>query len=780
MAATEPEIALKALHEGDAVTAFAFADRWRRISGATSENLLARFEASRLMGMENYAHEDLVFATERDPFHLICNLKLIEFGPAELADSAARRLLEHGQIQIAIALEHLSRLDDVSGVAVLHFQAPGRIEGWVAWRAGKKAKLIVHGANAEEFSIVLDSTDPRAQFFGCASALAVDIFDPASELATVQVDGETIARIRLPGRGAESEKPLHCSPGSTTVIVPVYDDFDATRACLETATAASKFTPNAQLLIVDDASRDPKLPAFLRKFAELTDARLIVNSRNRGYVATVNRALSLVPDGDVLLLNADTLVAPDILHRFREIARLDPLIGSINPLSNHGEFVSFPKPFVENAFEACDWRRVHKIAGKVNKGVAIDTPASIGFCQFITRACLQATGALNDEYENGYLEDADFALRIREAGFRNVCAPSIFVPHMGSRSFRGEKRDLVARNLKVLNRCFPDHESECEAYLLLDPLAPARARIETALISDRPSSRLLIGPKRAARAMEARTEFLGEEGVHTLVGAYEHDGAGWRLKLRGACDGAPQSVEIDLDDQTAIAETLTHIPVDRIELVTEHDLPRHLAAALAASGARLWRLAIEAQRAEPTPTIVVEAEIGLCAMSRAACARESVSSPAKISLPTMRDAPAVGVILPMETPQTLGFLLGLETLARDLGRDFIVLGETSIDHRLMGRGLFVTGPVGDRDKARVVDQYRIGRYLLPYRVSHYWALESYRRQRLLPAAYFNWSGADFHEYCEDLSLDGALEDASAIAMLATWLQNAEVNRVEKS
>ena len=90
----------------------------------------------------------------------------------------------------------------------------------------------------------------------------------------------------------------------------------------------------------------------------------------------------------------------------------------------------------------------------------------------------------------------------------------------------------------------------------------------------------------------------------------------------------------------------------------------------------------------------------------------------------------------------------------------------------MGRGLFVTGPIGEDERGRVVDQYGLGRYLLPYRASHYWALECWRRERPLPAAYFDWSGANFREHAEDLSLQPSSENAAVFrrsgAMADRW------------
>ena len=769
----EPELALAALKKGDAVAALALADRWLRIGGETAASLLARSEAARQMGFDDFAQADLAAALERDPLNPVCSLKALETDLPGYGALAARNLLGRTRDETFAALAKLSGQESLGGAGWLQAPAQGIIQGWATWRPGKSAKLVLYGDRTEELPLTPDPSDARAEFFGCAAEFHVDVADPACDCVQLIADGGILASLRLLSRGPELEPPTACSPRTATIIVPVYGDLDATRACLESAAEAVRRAHDSYLLIIDDASPDPALSAFLRDFAQRPNTRLLINRRNRGYVGTVNRALSLAPTGDVLLLNADTLVAPDILARFRRIAGLDARIGAINPLSNHGEFVSFPKPFAENVFDRRAWLRVHEAAGEVNRDVAIDLPASVGFCLYLTRACLDAVGLLSNEYENGYLEDADYALRLREAGFRNVCAPSIFTPHLGSRSFRGDKKRLVAHNLRVLKRRFPGHQSECDAFMLRDPLARFRARIERALLADIRASRLVVGPARLDAAMTRRATVLERQGVATIIAVCAHDGEGWRLRLRRGENGSPRNFVISLDDEAEVDAALSHLSPDRIEIAGEQDAPPELVRALSSQGAPLWRLIAEAPHR--SNALAISGEVAVDAMSRACC---GTTTPRRDCLRGAEGlaTTAVGVVLPEETSATLAFLLQLAPLAASIGRQFIVLGETTIDRRLMGRGLFVTGQIESDEIGRVVDQYGLGAYLLPYRSSHYWALASWRAERPLPAIYFNWSGVDFREFPDDLSLHPSLDNALVLARLERWLAGGAEER----
>ena len=154
----------------------------------------------------------------------------------------------------------------------------------------------------------------------------------------------------------------------------------------------------------------------------------------------------------------------------------------MTPLSNHGEFTSFPAPNIFNPLASpAEIGKIDAVAATRNRGRVVDIPSGIGFCLYVTRACLDAVELLSEDFHRGYLEDVDFCLRAREHGFRSVCATSVYVGHAGSRSFGQEKRALVVRNLRVLERRFPSHRPECAAFMFADPLRTARQSIERAL-----------------------------------------------------------------------------------------------------------------------------------------------------------------------------------------------------------------------------------------------------------------------------------------------------------
>ena len=234
----------------------------------------------------------------------------------------------------------------------------------------------------------------------------------------------------------------------------------ATIACFDSlikARASRSGKDAFRILAVDDASPEAELRRYLNELAAARTIDLLVNTANLGFVGTINRALKEVPAGDVVLLNSDTIVPPGFVDRLAAVARSAPNIGTVTPLSNNGDIFSFPTPNDVNPMQGYEQiLGIDRVASTANAGDAIDVPSGIGFCLYITRDCLDAVGGLSENFERGYLEDVDLCLRARAKGFRNVCAPSVYVGHHGSKSFQHEKRSLVLRNLGRSGPAIPE------------------------------------------------------------------------------------------------------------------------------------------------------------------------------------------------------------------------------------------------------------------------------------------------------------------------------------
>jgi hypothetical protein len=159
----------------------------------------------------------------------------------------------------------------------------------------------------------------------------------------------------------------------------------------------------------------------------------------------------------------------------------------------------------------------------------------------------ECVGFLSNDYERGYFEDVDFCLRARRLGFRNVCAPFVFVGHAGSRSFGKEKRPLVVRNLAIVERRFPEYRGECAAFIALDPLRASREAIERANPPrDRLPHLLVTGEGAVAGVAHERAQNLLSEGRAALILTVRRGADGATVRIADPCAASPQSIKFNV------------------------------------------------------------------------------------------------------------------------------------------------------------------------------------------------------------------------------------------
>lgn len=274
------------------------------------------------------------------------------------------------------------------------------------------------------------------------------------------------------------------------IIVPVYRGLMDTQRCLESVLSAT-YTVSWRLIVINDCSPEPEITQWLRAFA-LKDPRIVLleNPQNLGFVATVNRGMSESAENDVILLNSDTEVANDWLDRLCRAALGQPRVASVTPFSNNATIFSYPGFCKTNDLPlGLDTADLDGIVAKHLAGKTVEVPTGVGFCMYITRACLQDVGLFDvANFGLGYGEENDFCVRAQNAGWKNLHALDVFVRHAGGVSFGDSKSARELQAMETLRRLHVDYEREVQTYVQQDPAALARFTIDLAriLVPDRP------------------------------------------------------------------------------------------------------------------------------------------------------------------------------------------------------------------------------------------------------------------------------------------------------
>ena len=264
------------------------------------------------------------------------------------------------------------------------------------------------------------------------------------------------------------------SAADPTIVIPVFNAHDCLVDCLR---SLDRHNPAASVVVVDDASDDPRIAPLLESWTgERPSVRLVRLPENRGFVHAANRGVAET-DGDVVLLNSDTVVTSGWLGALRRCLDSDASIATATPWSNNAEITSIPE-FCRNNPVPPDPDRWAAAARDSAEGSYPDLPTAVGFCMAVSRQAIDEIGFFDEAaFGRGYGEENDFSRRAAEAGWRNVLCEDAYVVHQGGQSFGplglrpGE--DSMARLLAK----HPTYLEIVSAWIDADPLADRRTRL---------------------------------------------------------------------------------------------------------------------------------------------------------------------------------------------------------------------------------------------------------------------------------------------------------------
>jgi GT2 family glycosyltransferase len=295
--------------------------------------------------------------------------------------------------------------------------------------------------------------------------------------------GEFLVKARSEAQTVFSRAPATQIAGKRhrlDIVLPVYGNVERTRMCL--ASVIRHRDPyDHHIIVVNDASPEAGMEALLSTILSQPRVTLLRNAANLGFVRTVNRALALCRDGDVLLLNSDTRVFRGGLEEMQRVAHASPDIGTVTAISNNATIFSYPHTDLRpESLDDIDWESLAGIALAENAGRIIDVPTGHGFCLLIRQQLLARVGMFDEAFGRGYCEENDFCARAADLGYRNVAAPGAFVEHGESKSFAGDKQALLVHNLRLLHGRYPEYQAAIFEYERRDDLRRGRWPLDAA------------------------------------------------------------------------------------------------------------------------------------------------------------------------------------------------------------------------------------------------------------------------------------------------------------
>jgi N-acetylglucosaminyl-diphospho-decaprenol L-rhamnosyltransferase len=262
-----------------------------------------------------------------------------------------------------------------------------------------------------------------------------------------------------------------------SVVVVNYNGGGLLADCVQSVLREN--VPAAQIIIVDNGSRDDSLPQLERR---APGAKIIRNPCNAGFSRAVNQGLAHASGDFVLLLNNDAQLRPGALHAFAEIFDQVPklaiaggqlryadgrLQNAIAPLPTLAAEL-FPRALLQLLFP-------QRFRGKSNANAPIAVESVIGACLAVRRAALPKLGLMDEDYFF-FMEETDWCRRAHRQGFEVYYVPAAQALHAQGHTanrFRSDARIEFQRSKLIYfkkNRARP-------IYLVISALSPAKAFI---------------------------------------------------------------------------------------------------------------------------------------------------------------------------------------------------------------------------------------------------------------------------------------------------------------
>lgn len=246
------------------------------------------------------------------------------------------------------------------------------------------------------------------------------------------------------------------------VVIVNHDTRELLDDCLRSLRDGGLDGLSAEVWVVDNASTDGSAELVRARHPW---ARVLESDDNVGFSAANNLALrtagfpsqpqprSEAPDRHALLLNPDTIVPAGALRGLVARLEAEPDIGVVGPklLLADGSLDlacrrSFPTPevaFYRFSGLARLFPRSRRFGRYNLTYLDPDEPADVdsvvGACMLVRGAAIADVGLLDERFWM-YGEDLDWALRMRQAGWRVAYRPQVVVHHVKRAASRGSRR----------------------------------------------------------------------------------------------------------------------------------------------------------------------------------------------------------------------------------------------------------------------------------------------------------------------------------------------------
>lgn len=213
-----------------------------------------------------------------------------------------------------------------------------------------------------------------------------------------------------------------------SIIILTYNNLADTQRCLQSLEPVMART-EVEVIVIDNGSADGTTDFIARTYPGV---RLIANPENRGIAAARNQGFAVARAPRLLILDNDTIVNAEAIDGMTEYLDLHPDVGlcacCMTDAEGNVQRSFRPFPGLKGKILSLLGLRLAREQFHFDREGAIEPFYVIGACQMIRRAALEQVGKLDEAIFYGP-EDADFCIRLRQAGWKVKYLPQFSIIH---------------------------------------------------------------------------------------------------------------------------------------------------------------------------------------------------------------------------------------------------------------------------------------------------------------------------------------------------------------
>lgn len=256
-----------------------------------------------------------------------------------------------------------------------------------------------------------------------------------------------------------------------SILIPNKDKISLLSACVESIVEKTSYD-NYEIVVIENNSVEPETFAYYDELQRRGKARVVVWPDAFNFSKIMNFGVQQC-DGDyVLLLNNDTeVITPNYLEtmlgyfQVKGVGIVGAKLLFPDDTVQHGGVVLGPYRSAGHLFASLPKDDLGYFCRAV---LPQNLSAVTGACQLVPRSVFEAVGGYTEAFEVG-LNDVDFCLKVREAGYRVVWTPDALLYHYEfssrGRDREGAQAERAEREIALLRMRWPRYFETGDPYV---------------------------------------------------------------------------------------------------------------------------------------------------------------------------------------------------------------------------------------------------------------------------------------------------------------------------